>query len=42
VKDKPLYSGKVREEGKRNLRGKGNEVRPDGMMLCIYTSILTF
>ena len=30
VKDKPLYSGKVRaKEGKLNLRGERNEVRAD-------------
>ena len=29
VKDKPLYSGKVREKGKLNLRGERNEVRAD-------------
>ena len=29
VKEKPLYSGKVCEEGKRNLRGERNEVAVD-------------
>ena len=30
AKDKPLYSGKVREGGKWNFRGEGNEVTADG------------
>ena len=29
VKDKPLYSGKVRERRELNLRGERNEVRAD-------------
>ena len=41
VKDKPLYSGKVHEEGKRFLRGEGNEVTADEKQTALMLSLIT-